>query len=267
MRRLSPLVLLFSASLAGCIASTQEEVQLGASYAAQINAKLPLVQDPEVNAYINRLGDSLAKVADTRNLQWHFYVVDSKEVNAFAVPGGYVYVNRGLIERFTKLDELATTMGHEIGHVTQRHTMKQQQKSQGIGIGTTLACVLTRVCSAPGVGDLVNIGAGAVMAGFSREDEAESDRMGIAFALRAGIDPRGMINTFEILLAERKAKPDGLDAMFMTHPLEESRIQQAKEVIAQIPAAQMVGLTEDTPAFQRFKAKVKSLPPSPAGSR
>jgi predicted Zn-dependent protease len=267
MRRIAPLLLLASAGLAGCIASTQEEVQLGASYAAQINSKLPLVQDPEVNAYINRLGDSLAKVADTRNLQWHFYVVDSKEVNAFAVPGGYVYVNRGLIERFGKLDELATTMGHEIGHVTQRHTMKQQQKSQGIGIGATLACVLTRVCNTPGVGDLVNLGAGAAMAGFSREDEAESDRMGIAFALRAGIDPRGMIRTFEILLAERKAKPDGLDAMFMTHPLEEARIQQAREVIAQIPASQLVGLTEDTQAFQRFKAKVKSLPPSPAGSR
>ena len=267
MRRFTPLLFVLSASLAGCLATTQEEVQLGANYAAQINAKLPLVQDPEVNAYINRLGDSLAKVADTRGLQWHFYVVDSKEVNAFAVPGGYVYVNRGLIERFDKLDELATTMGHEIGHVTQRHTMKQQQKSQGIGIGATLACVLTRVCNTPGVGDLINIGAGAAMAGFSREDEAESDRMGIAFALRAGIDPRGMIRTFEILLAERKAKPDGLDAMFMTHPLEEARIQQARDVIAQIPPAQLVGLTEDTPAFQRFRAKVKSLPPSPAGSR
>ena len=267
MRRFAPAYLPLVVALAGCLATTQEEVQLGASYAAQINAKLPLVHDPEVHAYINRLGDSLAKVADTRNLQWHFYVVDSKEVNAFAVPGGYVYVNRGLIERFSKLDELATTMGHEIGHVTQRHSMKQQQKSQGIGIGATLACVLTRVCQTAGVGDLVNLGAGALMAGFSREDEAEADRMGIAFALRAGIDPRGMIHTFEILLAERRAKPEGLDAMFLTHPLEEARIQQAKEVIGQIPGGQLVGLTEDTPAFQRFKARVKSLPPSPAVSR
>jgi predicted Zn-dependent protease len=264
MRRILAALPLLT-GLAGCLATTQEEVQLGANYAAQINAKLPLVQDPEVNAYINRLGDSLAKVADTRNLQWHFYVVDSKEVNAFAVPGGYVYVNRGLIERFTKLDQLATVLGHEIGHVTQRHSMKQQQKAQGVGIGATLGCILTRVCGTPGVGDLVNVGAGALMAGFSREDEAESDRVGIAYALRAGIDPRGMITTFEILLAERKEKPDGLAAMFQTHPLEESRIQQAKEIIAQIPPAQLVGLTEDTPAFQRFKAKVKSLPPSPAG--
>ncbi|MBI3789446.1 MAG: M48 family metalloprotease [Gemmatimonadetes bacterium] len=261
IRHLLPLAVL----LTGCLASTQEEVQLGASYAQQINAKLPIVQDPEVTAYVNRLGDSLAKVADTRGLQWHFYVVDSKEVNAFAVPGGYVYVNRGLIERLGKMDELATVLGHEIGHVTQRHTMKQQQKGQAVGIGATLGCVLTRICNTPGAGDLVNLGAGALMAGFSREDEAESDRVGIAYALRAGIDPRGMIRTFEILLAERKEKPEGLEAMFQTHPLEESRIQQAREIIAQIPASQMVGLTEDTPAFQRFKARVKSLPPSPAG--
>ncbi len=267
MRRLLPWLLPAALGLSGCLATTQEEVQLGTNYAAQINAKLPLVQDPEVTAYINRLGDSLAKVADTRNLQWHFYVVDSKEVNAFAVPGGYVYVNRGLIERFMKLDELATVLGHEIGHVTERHTMKQQQKAQGVGIGATLGCILTRVCQTPGVGSIVDLGAGALMAGFSRSDESEADRVGIAYAIRAGIDPRGMISTFEILMAERKAKPEGLEAMFLTHPLEEDRIQQAKSIIAQLPAASLVGLTTDTPGFQRFKAKVKSLPPSPAGAR
>ena len=263
MRRL-PLALASALALAGCLATTQEEVQLGAGYANEINSKLPIVRDPEVTAYINRLGDSLAKVADTRNLQWHFYVVDSKEVNAFAVPGGHVYVNRGLIERFNRLDELATVLGHEIGHVTQRHTMKQQQKAQGIGLGATLGCVLTNVCNTPGVGSVVNLGAGALMAGFSRSDEAESDRVGIAYAVRAGIDPRGMISTFEILMAERKEKPDGLEAMFLTHPLEEERIQQAREIIAQIPASTLAGLTRDTPAFQRFKARIKSLPPSPA---
>ncbi len=267
MRRLIAPLLVLTVALTGCLATTQQEVELGANYAAQINAKLPLVQDPEVNAYINRLGDSLAKVADTRNLQWRFYVVDSKEVNAFAVPGGYIYVNRGLIERFTKLDQLATVLGHEIGHVTERHTVKQQQKAQGVGLGATLGCVLTRICNTPGVGDLVNVSAGALMAGFSRSDEAEADRVGIEFAVRAGIDPRGMITTFEVLMAERKEKPDGLEAMFQTHPLEEDRISQARAIIAQLPSSRLVGLTQDTPAFQRFKAKVKSLPPSPAGTR
>lgn len=249
---------------AGCLATQQQEIQMGASYAAEINSKLPLVRDPEVNAYINRLGDSLARVADSRNLEWHFYVVDNKDVNAFAVPGGYIYVNRGLIERFTKMDELASVLGHEIGHVTQRHSIKQQAKAQGTSLGVTLGCVLTGVCNTPGVGGLVNVGAGAMMAGFSRGDEAEADRVGLDYVVRAGIDPRGMVETFEILLAERKARPEGLESFFTTHPLEEDRIAQARALIARIPSERLVGLTEDSRAFQQFKARVKALPPSPA---
>ena len=94
-------------ALAGCAISTQQEVEMGTTYAQQINRQLPIVDDPEVNRYINLLGDSIARLTDDRNLDWRFYVVDSKEVNAFAVPGGFVYVNRGLIERTTRMDQLA----------------------------------------------------------------------------------------------------------------------------------------------------------------
>src|SRR5215212_10170783 len=118
-----------------CAVSTQQEVQMGQSYAHQINAQLPIVADPEINRYINVLGDSLARLSDDRNLDWHFYVVDSKEVNAFAVPGGFVYVNRGLIERADNLSELAGVVGHEIGHVTQRHSIKQMEKAQTANVG------------------------------------------------------------------------------------------------------------------------------------
>src|ERR687887_766677 len=129
-------------STAACATvSTQQEVQMGADYSRQINSQLPIVQDPEINRYINVLGDSIAKLSDDRNLDWHFYVVDSKEVNAFAVPGGFVYVNRGLIERADKLDQPAGVLGHEIGHVTQRHSIKQMEKAQTANIGVTLACV------------------------------------------------------------------------------------------------------------------------------
>jgi predicted Zn-dependent protease len=101
---------------------------------------------PEINRYINVLGDSIARVADRRDLDWSFYVVDSKEVNAFAVPGGFIYINRGLIERASKMDEVAGRARHEIGHVTERHSVEQMQKQQQANIGVTLACVLTRVC-------------------------------------------------------------------------------------------------------------------------
>src|SRR3954462_11204113 len=110
---------LVAVTVAGCGVSTQQEVELGTQYMQQINQQLPIVQDPEINRYINVLGDSIARLTSRTDLTeanaWHFYVVDSKEVNAFAVPGGLVYVNRGLIERTTRMDQLAGVLGHEIG--------------------------------------------------------------------------------------------------------------------------------------------------------
>src|SRR5437588_2230293 len=134
-------------SLVGCGISQQQEIQMGQEYAAQINQQLPIVQDPEANRYINVLGDSIARLTSRTDItDWHFYIVDSKEVNAFAVPGGFVYVNRGLIERTQKMDQLAGVLGHEIGHVVRRHSIKQMQQQQGANVGVTLACVLTRIC-------------------------------------------------------------------------------------------------------------------------
>src|SRR5215216_7433018 len=138
--------LALAAAGSGCAISTQQEVQLGTDYAQQINAQLPIVKDPEVVRYINVLGDSVAKLADDRSLDWQFFVVNSAEVNAFAVPGGYIYVNRGLIERAQRMDQLAGVLGHEIGHVVRRHSIKQMQQQQGANVGVTLACVLTRIC-------------------------------------------------------------------------------------------------------------------------
>ena len=108
-----------------CVPGTAEEVAMGNDYAQQIERQLPIVRDPEIVRYINVLGDSIARVVDNRELTWRFNVVDEAEINAFAVPGGHIYVNRGLIERTTNMSELAGVLGHEIAHVTQRHSMKQ----------------------------------------------------------------------------------------------------------------------------------------------
>src|SRR5882762_4974818 len=165
-------------SLTACGISQQQEVQMGQEYAQQINAQLPIVQDPELNRYINVLGDSIAGLTSRRDLDWHFFIVDAQEVNAFAVPGGFVYVNRGLIQRADQMDELAGVLGHEIGHVLKRHTVKQMEKAQGANIGVTLACVLTGVCNNQAAGAAINVLGGAVFARFSRQDEAEADQEG-----------------------------------------------------------------------------------------
>lgn len=245
---------------AACAVSTQQEVDMGAGYASQIAKELPLVQDPEVNRYITLLGDSLAKVADQRNLDWHFHIVDSKEVNAFAVPGGYIYVNRGLIERAATMSEVAGVVGHEIGHVTRRHSIKQMQKSQGTSLGATLLCTLTAACNSQMAQTGINIAANAAFAKFSRSDETEADEEGVRYLIRSRIDPYGIPEMFEILLQERKASPGTLDAFFASHPLEESRITDTKRLIATYPASETTGLTRDTPNFQAFKKRLLSLP-------
>ncbi|MEJ7812042.1 MAG: M48 family metallopeptidase [Gemmatimonadaceae bacterium] len=248
---------------AACGVSTQQEVEMGAQYASQINAQLPIVGDPEINRYINVLGDSLARLSDDRSLDWHFYVVDSKEVNAFAVPGGFIYVNRGLIERADNVAQLAGVLGHEIGHVTQRHSIKQMQKAQTANIGVTLGCVLLKACNDPATGQLINVVGGAVFAKFSRSDESEADVKGIEYVTRANINPVGIPQMFAKLLEERNRRPEGVDAWFSTHPLEEDRIAATQAIIAKIDPAIVQTLTTDTPNFHTFKQRVQSLPPSP----
>jgi predicted Zn-dependent protease len=232
----------------GCAVSTQQEVEMGANYAQQINSQLPIVQDAELNRYINVLG-----------------IVDSKEVNAFAVPGGYIYMNRGLIERAQNLSQVAGVLGHEIGHVTQRHSVEQMQKAQGANVGIVAVCVLTSVCNNQAGEAVVGLTANAVFARFSRQDEDESDAVAVTYLIRAGIDPTGIPEMFEILLAERQgSQPGALDAWFSTHPLEESRIAKARERIAERDPATLRGLMKDSPNFQAFKRRLQALPPSPA---
>jgi predicted Zn-dependent protease len=267
MRSLSILALIACTTLAGgCAISTEEEVQMGAAYSAEINKELPLVQDAELVRYINVLGDSIARIADTRGLEWHFAIVDSRDINAFAVPGGYIYINRGLIERAQNLSQVAGVIGHEIGHVTQRHSVKQMQKAQGANIGILGVCIFTNMCASETGQAVVGISANAAMASFSRADEDEADAVGVRYVTRAGIDPNGIPEMFQILLEERQGSPDAIDGWFRTHPLEESRIAAAKARIAKLPPESLVGLTKDSPNFQAFKRRLAALP-APRASR
>ena len=252
-----------AAALGACAVSQQKEVQMGTNYSAQIAQQLPLIRDPEALRYMNVLGDSLAKVTDQRDLQWHFNIVDSREVNAFAVPGGYVYVNRGLIERAQTMSEVAGVIGHEIGHVTRRHSIKQMQKAQGANGGMTLGCILTRICGSGLATTAMDVGTGGLFAHFSRGDEAEADDEGVRTLIKAGIDPNGIPEMFRILLDERKNHPGTVDAFFATHPMEEDRIAAAQALIHTFPPAQLEGLTRDSQNFHAFKDRLASLPPSP----
>jgi predicted Zn-dependent protease len=251
-------------AVAGCVPATPEEVAMGNDYAQQVERELPIVRDPDIVRYINVIGDSIARVSDDRSLAWRFNVVDQAEINAFAVPGGHIYVYRGLIEKTTNMSELAGVLGHEIAHVTQRHSMQQMAKAQRANIGLTGLCLFVPSACQGVAGAAVQVGAQAGFAKFSRNDEASADKFGVTYVTRAGIDPRGMPSMFRILIAERERNPSGLDAFFASHPIEESRVANTEAEIQKINPVVLKSLTRDTRAFQTFKSRLAGLPRTPA---
>ena len=250
-------------ALTACSVSEDQEVALGRQNADEIKAELPLVTDTAVSGYIQALGESIAKETSRADLDWHFYVVDTKQVNAFAIPGGYVYVNRGLIEKSDRLDELTGAMGHEIGHVVQRHSVKQIQKQEGANLGVIALCTLTNICHGVAGVAAVRVGTDALFARYSRHDELQADSEAVVNVTRAGYEPKGVTDLFEVLLRERKYQPTEVEGWFASHPLEETRIRQADAWIAQVQRDPSKPLIVDSPDFQAFKARVLALPPPP----
>lgn len=249
---------------AGCAVSTQQEVALGTQYAAQVDSQLPIIHDAALQRYIEILGDSIAHVTNRADLDWHFAIVNTDVVNAFALPGGFVYVNRGIIEHADKMDELAGVMAHEIGHVVKRHSVKQMQQAEGANVGVMLACVLTNVCESQVGQTAINLGGTLAFAKFSREDEAEADEEGFSYLVKAGISPQGMVSFFQKLVEmEQQSGGSAPPAWFSDHPLTQDRIADVQNLINQLPPATLGTLTDDTRAFQEFKARLMSLPPAP----
>lgn len=251
--------------LAGCAVSTQQEVQMGQQEAQQISTQLPMLQDAQINAYVNDLGNEIAKRTSRADLDWHFAVVNTDVVNAFALPGGYVYVNRGILERASTMDELAGVMGHEIEHVVLRHSVKQMQQEQGANVGLSIACALTNVCNNQAAATAINIGGTAVFAKFSREDEVQADDGGFQNVMRAGISPAGMLSFFKKLLAEEQAQGSSSStaAWFSDHPGTQDRIADIQGMLSKVPAAQLAKLQTDSPAFQSMKRRLAQLPAAP----
>jgi len=252
--------------LLGCAVSEDQEIALGRQNAEQINSQLPIVSDPAVSGYIQELGARIARTTSRADLDWHFYVINTSQVNAFALPGGYIYVNRGLIESTDHLAELAGTLGHEIGHVIQRHSVKQMEKAQKTNVGVAVLCTLTNICQS-GLGQAaVQVGGSAFFARHTRLDELQADSEAVVNVTRAGFDPNGIPQLFEVLLRERRTEPTKVESWFASHPMEEARIERARRLIAELGLGAEGNLLIDTPNFQAFKARVSALPEGPEPS-
>ena len=252
------------ASILACEVGEDEERALGADAAAQVDSAMPFVTDPEVTAYFSTLGTALANASDDRERQWRFRVVDAAEVNAFALPGGFVYVNRGLIDRAGNVSELAGVLGHEIAHVVLRHSAERLEKAQKTNVGVSLVCALTSLCSSDAARVAINVGGAALFARFSRQDEFEADSAAVGITTRAGYHPDGIATMFSKLLRDREQQPDIVSGWFASHPLEEDRIMGVRRVIEGASLPDSARLTRDDPEFRAFQERLRALPAPPA---
>lgn len=222
--------------------SVQQEIDMGRSAAKEIEKQYGLVQDQQLQERVARIGNRIAAVCDRPNLPYTFKVLNVKEINAFALPGGFIYVCKGLVDYMATDDELAGVIGHEVGHVVKRHTVHQIEKSMEYGL---LLAFLTK---GAGGGIPMQLLMGAVMAGFSREDERQADQLGFIHTTRAGYNPYGMLISLQRLGdLDTKANYD----LFADHPEPDVRVKLMKgyineakiqpTAVQQDKAAQIVG--------------------------
>jgi len=201
------------------------EVSIGRGVAREVETKFKVLHDPELTAYIDKVGQRIARVCDRQNLQYHFKILDDPMVNAFACPGGFIYVTTGILKTIESEAELAGILGHEVGHVTARHAVK---KIQGMLAYTILASLLLKDEDARQIVDIVfNL----ILLGYSREDEFQADRLGTRYAYEADYDPGGLRDFLAKLKKLEKRKPLAIETLISSHPPTLQRIKKIEHQV------------------------------------
>jgi len=236
--------------------SLEKEIQMGRQLAAEIERQVKLLNDPTINEYVNRVGQNIVRNSDAK-VPFTIKVVESDEINAFALPGGFFYVNSGLILAADDESELAAVMAHEIAHVAARHGTKQASKAELVNFASIPLIFMG------GVGGFALRQAAGFLIPmqflqFSRSDEAEADYLGLQYLYKTGYDPGAMVSFFEKLQAKESARPGSVSKMFSTHPPTGDRIEMSKKNIEQIlPDKDQYVVT--TSEFNRVKAQLAQL--------
>lgn len=210
--------------------SESQEISMGTEADPQIVASMGLYPDDALQAYITQLGHSLASVSERPNLPWTFRVIDDPVINAFAVPGGFIYITRGIMAHLNNEAQLAGVVGHEIGHVTARHSVTQMTKQQlmqiGVGVGVMIEPDLQKYSG------LINTGMQLISLKFSRDDEKQSDDLGLRYMIRAGKDPREMAGVFAMLSRASGGGGGRIPEWMSTHPDPENRVGRINQAVA-----------------------------------
>lgn len=236
--------------------SLESEIRMGKEYAQMVESSAKIVQDPVVAEYVNRVGQNLVRNSDAK-VPFTIKVIDSDEINAFALPGGFFYVNSGLILAADEEAELAGVMAHEIAHVAARHATRQMTRGNMVNLAS-----IPLIFVGGGLGYAVRSAAGIglplTFLTFSRGFEAEADYLGLQYMYKAGYDPQAFISFFEKIQAKEKKKPGTLSKAFATHPQTPDRIQKTQEEIGKIlPARQQYIVS--TSEFDLVKARLAAL--------
>jgi len=236
--------------------SLETEIKMGKQYSMQVEQSVKLVQDPVVNEYVNRIGQNLVRNSDAQ-VPFTIKVIDSDEVNAFALPGGFFYVNSGLILAADEEAELAGVMAHEIAHVAARHGMRQMTRANWAQIGT-LPLIFVGGGIGYGIYEASGLALPLTFMKFQRNFEAEADYLGLQYMYKTGYDPQAFIAFFEKIQAKEKKKPGTLAKAFASHPQTPDRIQESQKEIATIlPAkAQYVVSTSE---FDDVKSRLATI--------
>ena len=257
------------AVLAGCAAnpvsgssdmafmSEESEVKLGKQMHVQITQTMGVYDDYNLQQYVQQIGEKLARVSERANLEWKFTVLDTDDVNAFATPGGFVYISRGILHYLANEAQLAAVLGHEIGHITARHAVQRQSQSTIAGVLSAAAVIFT---GQPALGELTNIAGAAIISGYGRDAELEADSLGARYLAKTGYKPEAMIEVVAVLkdqeMFERdRARAEGRDphiyhGVFASHPDNDLRFREAVASAGKVEGA-ATGQAEERDVYLR----------------
>jgi predicted Zn-dependent protease len=240
-----------------------EEMAMGRKAAEETEKQLPILVEPLLTGYVDHIGQRLARESRRPNLEYSFKIVNTDEVNAFSLPGGYVYVNRGLLEFVTNESELAGVLAHEIGHVVAYHSMNDVARRALVDQGLQ-RLQKSGLMTDQQINDTMQKFGGPMILfvdrKFSREEESEADMLGMYNAIRAGYDPEGLINFLQ-RLTQFIGKPGLVEGLLMNHPLPGERVKALRAELQEHPAPS--GLEKDSSAFKLAKLQLKVLPAAP----
>lgn len=201
-----------------------QEIAMGQESHPEVLSQFGAVDNTSLQEYVTRIGNDLARVSHRPSIPWHFTVVDSHVVNAFAVPGGYVYITRGILEHMNNEAELAGVLGHEIGHVTARHSVTQMSQGQLLNLGLGLGSILSSRFRQ--VGGLAQMGLEVLMLKYSRDQERQSDQLGLEYMAKCGFDPEQMSKFFQVFVNMKEASTESIPNWLSSHPSPPDRIQR-----------------------------------------